>query len=146
MESSSGKRIWKICVRAPASPSFQLIFTNNLSVPALSKRRSAIRAIECSRCGLSDRGIVQLLGHMERQNATMECVNISDNAGRIDLERFSASMARFSRIRKLDISRITRTSGDSPLIAAEVLQSWKLEELVMNGVPVSTFTDIMIAC
>jgi hypothetical protein len=83
---------------------------------------------------------------MERQNATMECVNISDNAGRIDLERFSASMARFSRIRKLDISRITRTSGDSPLIAAEVLQSWKLEELVMNGVPVSTFDDIVIAC
>ena len=80
---------------------------------------------------------MQLLSHMEKQNATIECVNISDNSGRIDLDRFSASMTRFSRIRRLDISRITRTSGDKPLIAAEVLLSWKLEELTMNGVPVS---------
>ncbi|TVY22036.1 hypothetical protein LARI1_G000074 [Lachnellula arida] len=114
-------------------------------LPALNIRRSAVRAIECSRCGLSDRGIVQLLSHMEKQNATIECVNISDNSGRIDLERFSASMTRFSRIRRLDISRITRTSGDKPLIVAEVLLSWKLEELTMNGVPVNDETLDAIA-
>ncbi|KAF4621711.1 hypothetical protein G7Y89_g14494 [Cudoniella acicularis] len=106
-------------------------------IPALNNRRSRIRAIECSHCGLSDRGILQLLGHLERQNETLECINISDNSGRIDLDRFSTSMGRFSRIRKLDLSRITRTSGDQPLIAPEVLLSWKLEELIMNGIPIN---------
>ncbi|KAG9236640.1 hypothetical protein BJ875DRAFT_371703 [Amylocarpus encephaloides] len=106
-------------------------------IPALNERGSRIRAIECSRCGLTDRGIIQLLGHLERQNATLECINISDNSGRIELPRFSLSMSRFSRIRKLDLSRITRTSGDQPLFAPEVLLSWSLEELIMNGIPIN---------
>ncbi|RDL35345.1 RNI-like protein [Venustampulla echinocandica] len=114
-------------------------------IPALKQRRSGIRAIECSRCGLSDRGILQLLGHLEKQNATLECINISDNSGRIDLDRFSSSMGRFSRIRKLDLSRITRTSGNQPLFAPEVLLSWKLEELIMSGIPANEMTVDSIA-
>jgi hypothetical protein len=79
---------------------------------------------------------MQLLGHLERQNGTLECINISDNPGRIHLERFQVSMSRFARIRKLDLSRITRTLGEDPLIVPEVLLSWRLEELILNGVPV----------
>jgi hypothetical protein len=86
---------------------------------------------------LSDRGIIQILGLMERQAASLECINIADNPGRINLERFQVSMSRFARIRRLDISRVTRTSGEHPLIAPEVLLSWRLEELVLNGIPVS---------
>jgi hypothetical protein len=103
----------------------------------MDEAESKLRAIECSRSGLNDRGIMQLLGHLERQNATLECIDISDNPGRIHLERFHISMSRFAKIRKLDLSRVTRTSGDQPLIAPEVLLSWKLEELIMNGIPVS---------
>ncbi|CAG8962151.1 hypothetical protein HYFRA_00005197 [Hymenoscyphus fraxineus] len=106
-------------------------------IPALNERASRIRAIECSRCGLTDRGIIQLLGNLEKQNATLECINISDNSGRIELGRFSSSMSRFSRIRKLDLSRITTTSGGLPLFAPEVLLSWSLEELIMNGIPIN---------
>lgn len=83
---------------------------------------------------------MQLLSHLERQNATMECVNISDNPGRIHLERFQVSMSRFSKIRRLDLSRITRTSGEEPLIETQVMLSWKLEELIMDGVPVNDKT------
>jgi hypothetical protein len=79
---------------------------------------------------------MQLLGHLERQNSTLECINISENPGRIHLERFQVSLSRFSSIRKLDLSRITRTSGDEPLFVPEVMLSWRLEELIMNGVPV----------
>jgi hypothetical protein len=81
---------------------------------------------------------MQVLSLMERQAATLECINISDNPGRINLERFQVSMSRFARIRRLDLSRITRTSGEEPLIAPEVLLSWRLEELLLNGIPVST--------
>jgi Ran GTPase-activating protein (RanGAP) involved in mRNA processing and transport len=114
-------------------------------IPALHEPKARLRAVECSRSGLSDRGIMQLLSHMERQNATMECVNISDNPGRVNLERFTVSMSRFSRIRKLDLSRITRTSGEKPLIEAQVMLSWKLEELIMNGVPLNEETLATIA-
>ena len=81
---------------------------------------------------------MQLLGLMERQAATLECINIADNPGRINLERFQVSMSRFVRIRRLDLSRITRTSGEEPLIVPEVMLSWRLEELVLNGIPVSS--------
>lgn len=80
---------------------------------------------------------MQLLGLMERQAATLECINIADNPGRINLERFQVSMSRFAKIRRLDLSRITRTSGEEPLIVPEVMLSWRLEELVLNGIPVS---------
>ena len=77
-----------------------------------------------------------MLGHLERQNATLQCINIADNPGRIHLERFKISMSCFSNLRKLDLSRITRTLGEEPLFAPEVMVSWRLEELTMNGVPV----------
>ncbi|RAL67489.1 hypothetical protein DID88_008244 [Monilinia fructigena] len=109
-------------------------------IPALNNSKAAIRAIECSRCGLSDRGIMQLLTHLERQNQTLECINISNNPGRILLERFQVSMSRFSHVRKLDLSMITRTSGDQPLFVPEVMLSWKLEELILNGIPVNDQT------
>ncbi|TAQ90428.1 hypothetical protein B7494_g1234 [Chlorociboria aeruginascens] len=108
--------------------------------PALNEPQSRIRALECSRSGLNDRGIMLLLGTMERQTATLECISIADNPGRINLERFQISMSRFSNIRMLDLSRITRTSGETPLFVPEVMLSWRLEELIMNGVPVNDKT------
>jgi hypothetical protein len=76
------------------------------------------------------------LNHVERQNATLECLNISDNPARLHLDKFPITMSRFSRIRRLDLSRVTSTSGPEPLIAPEVMLSWRLEELVMTGCPV----------
>ncbi|KAA8572451.1 hypothetical protein EYC84_003071 [Monilinia fructicola] len=35
---------------------------------------------------------------------------------------------------------ITRTSGDQPLFVPEVMLSWKLEELILNGIPVNDQT------
>ena len=97
---------------------------------------SHFRCVDVSRCGLTDRGMQVFLNHLEVQNATMECINISDNPGRLHLGRFPITMSRFSQIRKLDLSRATSTSGNEPLIAIEVMLAWRLEELVLTGVPV----------
>lgn len=105
-------------------------------IPAFAKAGSAIRAIDFSRCGLNDRGIMQIVTHLERQNATLEYLNISENPGRIHLEQFQASMSRFTKIRKLDLSRTTWTPSSQPLILPEVLLTWHLEELILNGIPV----------
>jgi hypothetical protein len=67
----------------------------------------------------------------------MECINISDNPGRLHLGHFPITMSRFSHIRKLDLSRATSTAGAESLIAPEVMLAWQLEELIMTGVPVS---------
>lgn len=108
--------------------------------PALHERLSHFRCLEVSRCGLTDRGLQVFLNNLEKQNATMECINISDNPGRLHLGDFPITMSRFSQIRKLDLSRATSTSGDEPLIAAEVMLAWRLEELVLTGVPVNDKT------
>ena len=110
---------------------------NHSLVPACNREAAKLRAIECSHSGLDDRGIMQVLTTMERQAETLECINISDNPGRLNLERFQVSISRFKRLRKLDLSRISRTSGEEPLIEAGVLLSWRLEELLLNGIPVS---------
>jgi len=67
----------------------------------------------------------------------MECINIADNPGRVHLAKFPITMSRFSQIRKLNLSRVTSTCGTEPLIAPEIMLTWRLEELVLTGVPVS---------
>jgi hypothetical protein len=106
-------------------------------VLALDERICHFRCLDVSHCALNDRGLQVFLNHLEKQNATMECISIADNPGRIHLGRFPITMSRFSQIRKLDLSRVTSTCGTEPLIAPEVMLAWRLEELVMSGVPVS---------
>ena len=106
--------------------------------PALHERLCRFRSFEVARCGLTDRGLQVFLNNLEKQNATLECINIADNPGRLNLADFPITMSRFSQIRKLDLSRVTSTSGDEPLIAAEVMLAWRLQELVLTGVPVSS--------
>src|SRR5277367_3777608 len=122
--------------------------TNLNLVLALNERQSHFRCIEVSRCALNDRGLQVFLNYLERQNATMECINISDNPGRIHLARFPITMSRFSQIRKLHLSRVTSTCGTEPLIAPEVMLAWRLEELIMNGVPVSSeyLVNLQVTC
>ncbi|SZF04245.1 unnamed protein product [Blumeria hordei] len=103
-------------------------------VPGLHKPQSKIRAIELSRCDLTDRGIMQLVTHLERQNTTLELIDLSGNPGRISLQKFQGSMSRFTNIRSLNLSRTSWTSGEDPLILPEVIVTWRLEELCLNGI------------
>jgi len=82
---------------------------------------------------------MQLLNHMEKQGNTIEYINLANNPGRIHLGGFHISMSRFTKIRKLNLSRMTRISGDEPLFLPEVMLSWKLEELILTGIPVSRY-------
>jgi hypothetical protein len=107
-------------------------------IPTFAKAASAIRGIDFSRCGLNDRGIMQMITHLERQNATLEFLNISGNPGRIHLEQFQASMSRFTNLKRLDLSRTTWTPSSQPLVLPEVMLTWHLEELILNGIPVGT--------
>lgn len=103
---------------------------------AFESKNAKIRRLEVARCALGNRGLQLVLSKLEHQNTTVEVLNIADNPGRLGPGRFLATMSHFSRIRRLDISRVTVSSGSGPLIAPEVMLSWNLEELILTGVPV----------
>lgn len=105
---------------------------------ALHERQSKFRAVEVAKCALNDRLLGLFLMELERQNSTLQCVNIADNPGRLKLADFPTTMSMFTKIRKLNLSRATGTASALPLINEAVLLTWRLEELVLTGVPVST--------
>lgn len=114
-------------------------------IPGLHKSKANIRAIECSHCGLTDRGIMQLVSHLERQSTTIELIDFSSNPGRISLQKFQGSMSRFTNIRSLNLSRTSWTAGQEPLILPEVLLTWRLEEMYLNGIVVNEQTVLSIS-
>lgn len=104
--------------------------------PALNNPDSRIRAIETAHCGLNDRSIMVMITSLARQNASIECVNLSDNPGRIQLEQFQAFLGRFTRLRKLNLSKTLWTKGETSMFLPEVIRLWQLQELILNGVQV----------
>ncbi|KAL3425720.1 leucine rich repeat protein [Phlyctema vagabunda] len=111
--------------------------------PAMKNRRARFRGFEFSRCGLDDRSLNILLSLVHKQCNSIECLNVSDNPGRLNIENFHDSMARYTKIRKLDLSRTPRSLGDAPLLTEEILLSWHLEELYLNGI---SFNKATLEC
>ena len=98
-------------------------------VDAASQKICHLRALEVANCGLSMLDIDLLLSTMQAHEDTLECINISGNLGRLNLESFQTRLVGFPFMRKLSLSRLQRTSGPEPLLSPETLLEWKLEEL-----------------
>ena len=107
---------------------------------ALCDTRAHFRAVECSRCGLTDSGIVKFLRLLEKQSRHIECLNISDNPGRLHLGRFQTSLSHFTKLRKLNLSRMAKTPGEETFFAPEVVKHWRLEELSLSGISLNAAT------
>ena len=102
-------------------------------VDAASERRCHLRALEVGRCGLSVHDVDVILCTLGVHDNTMEVIDISGTQGRFSPELFQRAIGAFSRIRRLNLSRIQKTAGPEPLIAPEVLLSWRLESLYLDG-------------
>ncbi len=107
--------------------------------PAIQSRLSHFRAVEVAKCGLNDQLLQAFLRNLGKQAGTLECINIADNPGRLDLSSFPVTMSRFQCIRKLELARATSTTSEVALLQEEVLLTWRLEELILTGLPVSAF-------
>ncbi|KAG9247089.1 hypothetical protein BJ878DRAFT_494066 [Calycina marina] len=107
---------------------------------ALKDSRARFRALEVSRCGLTDSKIAKFLRMLEKQGKTLECLNISDNPGRLHLGTFQATLSRFPKLRIIDLSRLAKTTGDETLFVPEVMYNWRLEELHLGGVSLNEAT------
>lgn len=106
-------------------------------LPILRVSDARLRAVEIARCGLSVQGITSFLVGLQNQNASIECINIADNMGRVDLDVVRDNLRSFSRIRILNLSRAITSVGGGSFIDLQVLISWKLEELILSGVAIN---------
>ncbi|OKL56814.1 hypothetical protein UA08_07968 [Talaromyces atroroseus] len=114
-------------------------------VDAASQRASHLRALEVGDCGLSVHDLDLVLSTLTAQETTLEAVNISGIQGRLSPELFHQQIGYFGQIRKINLTRVARTSGVEPLIAPETLLNWRLEELSLSQTAVNKETVESIA-
>ena len=114
-------------------------------VDAASQRRSHLRALEVGDCGLSVHDLDLILSTLVAQESSLEAINISGVQGRLNPDVLQQYIGYFGQIRKINLSRISRTSGSEPLITAEMLFNWRLEELVLSRTAVNRETVDSIA-
>lgn len=109
-------------------------------VDAASQKASHLRALEVGDCGLSVHDLDLILSTLTAQETTLEAVNISGVQGRLSPELFQQQIGYFGQIRKINLTRVARTSGPEPLIAPETLLNWRLEELSLSQTAVNKET------
>lgn len=63
----------------------------------------------------------------------MESIDLSGNPARLDPDTLQLELGAFGFIRKINLSNIYRRSGPGPLLTANILLTWKLEELHFNN-------------
>lgn len=99
---------------------------------AAIKKSSHFRAIELGGCGLMDRSMDTVLQAISHQDSTLESLNLSGNFARIKPIFFEEQIHRFKYIRRIDLSGTSRSSGPEPLIPANILLQWKLEDFNLS--------------
>ena len=109
-------------------------------VGAAVEKACHLRAIELSRCGLSDRSLGLILDALRAQDNTLEAIEIAGNTARLNPATFDSQLGIFGFIRKLNLSYISRTSGLEPLLQPETLLTWRLSELRLSGTTLNSAT------
>lgn len=103
-------------------------------VDAAASRLAHFRGFELQRCGLTERMLTLFLNALITHENTLEALDISGNPCRMHAPTLNNSMAYFPFLRKLNLSRLLRTSGEDAVLTAETLHRWRLEDLDLRYV------------
>lgn len=98
-------------------------------VDAAASKLAHFRGFELARCGLTERFLTLFLNSLIAHENTLESLDLCGNPGRIHAPSLNNTMSYFPFLRKLNLSRLLRTSGDDALLTAETLLRWRLEDL-----------------
>lgn len=98
------------------------------------------RALELSKCGLTDRTLGLVMDALRAQDNTLEALDISGNLARLSPAVFDSQISVFGFIRKLNLSNVSRTSGPETILSADTLLAWRLEELRLSGTAINEKT------
>lgn len=104
---------------------------------AVIDRSCHFRAIDVANCGLEHRRMRTVLQGIFYQGGTMESIDLSGNPARLDPKHLQDQVSEFEFMRKVNLSNISRTSGPDALISADIMLSWKLEELRLSSTPLN---------
>jgi Ran GTPase-activating protein (RanGAP) involved in mRNA processing and transport len=96
------------------------------------------RAVELGRCSLSEDTIEWAIQGMLSQEDTLECLDLSNNPAKLNPTALAQQLGKFSRIRKLNLSKFALSSGPEPILPLGVLLKWKLEFLDLSGTCLNT--------
>ncbi|KAI9714779.1 MAG: hypothetical protein M1820_000068 [Bogoriella megaspora] len=99
---------------------------------AAADRACHLRAIEMARCGLNDRQFGLILDGLRGQQDTLEALEFSGNKVELSPIKFESQISVFSVMRKLHLTSTPRITCEEPLIPAEVLNAWRLDELRLS--------------
>lgn len=105
--------------------------------PTLREAGANLRAVEIARCGFDETELGTFLAALRHQAGSVECINIANNIGRLAPGKIGELLQVFTRIRILNLCRAATSVGTDPVIDLEVLITWKLEQILLNGVAVS---------
>lgn len=107
---------------------------SQLVVDAAASRLAHFRGFEVARCGLTERMLTLFLNALTTHENTLESLDLCGNPGRIHSPSLNNTMSYFPFLRKLNLSRLLRASGEDALLTAETLLRWRLEELDLRFV------------
>lgn len=109
-------------------------------VDAAASKLAHFRGFELGRCGLTERMVSLFLAALVAHENTLEALDLSGNPARLHAPSLNTSMCYFPYLRKLNLSRVLRTSGSDPLLTAEVLLRWRLQELDLSETQLNSET------
>ncbi|KAF8471946.1 hypothetical protein BDZ91DRAFT_790981 [Kalaharituber pfeilii] len=109
-------------------------------VDAAASKLAHFRGFELGRCGLTERMASLFLAALVAHENTLEALDLSGNPARFHAPSLNTSMCYFPYLRKLNLSRILRTSGSDPLLSAEVLLRWRLQDLDLSETQLNSET------
>ena len=95
-------------------------------------RSCHFRAVDVGSCSLSDRSMHTVINALTHQSATMESLDLSGNPARLDPQALYSELIAFNFMRKINLSNVSRKSSDDALLPAELLLTWRLEELLLK--------------
>ncbi|KAI2630487.1 RNI-like protein [Xylaria nigripes] len=111
-------------------------------------RSNFLRALEISRCNLSERLLVYLFEGLYEQRDSLEELDTSHNSGRIEASKVAYAISEASKLKRLNLAYTIRGDLEGPLFrpwsCTPLPQVWRLEELDLSGWKLNCDTIRMI--
>jgi hypothetical protein len=107
-------------------------------------RPNFLRTLEISRCNLDEASFVYLWEGLHEQRFSLEELDTSYNAGRIEASRIACTLNEASKLKRLNLAYTIRGDLEGPLFrpwsSSAPFEAWRLEELDLSGWKVRLLT------
>jgi hypothetical protein len=98
----------------------------------MADRACHLRAVELSGCQLDKWHLEDIMSVLPTQQNTLEAINLSNNQGCLGPGLFGSGFTNCRAMRIVNLSNIRISYEAESFIPANVLQSWRLEELYLS--------------